>query len=328
MMKSNDLESIIDVIQNNDRFLVSSHINPDGDNIGSVLALKIFLEQLGKKVEVVLDDQVPDCFSFLPFSQDIQEYSSELEIEFDVLFTLDSGDWGRISDVANLVEDQVIVNIDHHADNTLYGDYNLVTDAAATGELIYQFITKLDKTQLNHDLATVIATALITDTGSFRYSNTRPETHQIMADLLDFDVDVNYITRQIFENNTYQSLMLRAKVLETLEVDETGEIAWIKIPEKFLEEVDATWEDAEGIVGYPRSLQGVEVAVLLKEYEPDGIKVSLRSNQYFPVDKVAHQFDGGGHARAAGCLLECGLEEAEQRVIETVKKEMKNYKEE
>ncbi|WP_204700106.1 DHH family phosphoesterase [Halanaerobacter jeridensis] len=325
MNKNNDLDSIINIIENNDRFLVTSHVNPDGDNIGSILALKIFLEQLGKKVEVVLDDEVPDCFSFLSYSQDIKEYNPELEIDFDVLFTLDSGDWERISDVADLVDKQVIVNIDHHADNTLYGDYNLVTDAAATAELIYQLIIELDKSKLNQDLATAIATALITDTGSFRYSNTRPETHQIMADLLDFDVDVNYITRQIFENNTYQSLMLKAKVLETLEVDETAKIAWVKIPEHFLEEVGATWEDAEGIVGYPRSLQGVEVAVLFKEYRPQEIKVSLRSNEYFAVDKVAHQFDGGGHAKAAGCLLECGLEEAEEKVIEAVKEEIRKY---
>ena len=324
MMKSNDLNSIIDLIKNNDRFLVTSHVNPDGDNIGSILALKIFLEQLGKKVEAVLVDQVPNCFSFLPQSQEIKQYDEDLIVDFDILFALDSGDEGRIGDVAKLLDEQAVINVDHHADNTLYGDYNLVTDAAATTELIYQLIASFDKRQLNQELATAIATGLITDTGSFRYSNTNPETHQIMADLLQFDIDVDYISRQIFENNTYQSLKLKAKVLETLEVDETGKVAWVKIPQQFLEDVDATWEDAEGIVGYPRSLQGVEVAALFKEYEADQIKVSLRSNQYFAVDEVAHKFEGGGHAKAAGCLLECDLQEAEKQVIKSIKEKLEN----
>ena len=325
MAKCNDLNSIIELVKDNEKFLISSHVNPDGDNIGSVVALKIFLEQLGKQVEAVIDDGVPDCFSFLSYSEDIKEYSSELEVDFDLIITLDSGAWERIGDVADLVDDEIVVNIDHHADNTLYGDYNLVTDAAATAAVVYQLILNLDKSQLNQELATAIATGLITDTGSFRYSNTRPQTHEVMAELLKFDVDTNYITRQVFENNSYQSLMLKAKVLDTLEVDETGQIAWVKIPEEFLEEVNATWEDAEGIVSYPRSLKGVEVAVLFKEYGPQEIKVSLRSNQYFPVNQVAHQFDGGGHAKAAGCLLESALEEAEKEVIEVVKEELKRY---
>ena len=322
MMKNKDFNSIIDLIENNDSFLISSHVNPDGDNIGSILALKIFLEQLGKKVEVVLDDQVPSCFSFLPQSQEIKQYDENLVVDFDVLFALDAGDKERIADVAQLLDKQAIVNIDHHADNTLYGDYNLVSDAAATAELIYQIIVELDKTKLNQNIATTIATALVTDTGSFRYSNTTSETHQIMAELLKFDIDVNYISRQIFENNTYQSLKLRAKVLETLEIDETGEIAWLEISQQSLDEVNATWEDAEGIVSYPRSLQGVEVAVLFKEYKENEIKVSLRSNQYFAVDEVAHKFDGGGHAKAAGCLLESKLEEAEKQVIKAIKERL------
>lgn len=325
MKTDKDFAAIIDAIKNNDKFLITSHLNPDGDNIGSILALKMFLEQLGKRVEAVLVDKVPDCFTFLAQSQEIKEYSPELKLDFDLLFTLDAGDWERIGKVSNLVDEEMIINLDHHADNTLYGDYNLVTEAAATAELVYQLIVEIDKTKLNTDIAKAIATALITDTGSFRYENTRPKTHEIMADLLNFEIDVNYITRQIFENNTYQSLMLKAKVLETLTVDQDSELAWLKIPQQFLAEVDAEWEDAEGLVGYPRSLKGVEVAVIFKEYKSDEIKVSLRSNHYFPVDKVAHHFNGGGHARAAGCLLETNLAKAEEKVINKLQAELEEY---
>ena len=322
MTKKSNFNEIIKVIKKYDNFLITSHVNPDGDNIGSSLALKIFLEQLGKEATLVLDDQVPSCFSFLPQAEEIKEYSPELNVDFEVLFTLDSGDYDRIGDVANLIDDQIIVNIDHHVDNTLYGNYNLVTEAAATGELIYQLIEKVDKSYLNHQLAITIATALVTDTGSFKYSNTTAQTHEIMAELLSYDIDVNNIIRHIFENNTYQGLMLRAKVLEGLEVDETGKVAWVKISQDVLEETNATWEDAEGMVSYPRSLEGVEVAVLFKEQEEDEIKVSLRSNEYFPVNEVAHQFDGGGHSRAAGCLIKSNLKAAEEKLIKAVKEKI------
>jgi phosphoesterase RecJ-like protein len=322
MKETNDLNNIINLVQQHDKFLVTSHVSPDGDNIGSSLALKIFLEQLGNEVEVIIDDEIPSCFSFLAQSETIKEYTPGLKADFDILFALDSGDFERIGAVSNLLEEQEVVNIDHHADNTLYGDYNLVNDVAATGELIYELITSVDKSSLNQEAATAIATALITDTGSFRYSNTTARTHQIMAELLSYDLDVNYIVRQIFENNTYQSLMLKAEVLENLKVDATGQIAWVKLSQQMIDKANATWEDAEGLISYPRSLAGVEVAVLFKEKSESEIKVSLRSNEYFPVDEIAHQFGGGGHSKAAGCLLNYNLELAEEKIIAAIKEEL------
>ncbi|MGM0500958.1 MAG: DHH family phosphoesterase [Bacillota bacterium] len=326
MSHKDDFKDIVKLLKEYDEFLVTSHVNPDGDNIGSSLAFKIFLEQLGKEVEVVIDDKVPDCFSFLPQVHEIKRYNPDLDLEFDALIVLDSGDKGRINNVANLVEQQKIINIDHHADNTLFGDYNLVRDVAATGELVYQLINNIAEASFNQAVATAIATALITDTGSFRYSNTTAQTHQIMAELLSYDIDVNYIMRQIFENNSYQSILLRAKVLEDLKLDKTGKISWVKISQEILEKTNATWEDAEGIVSYPRSIKGVEVAVLFKEHAADKVKVSLRSNEYFPVDEIAHQFDGGGHSKAAGCLIETDLVTAEERVITAVSEKMMELK--
>ncbi|GAB6098848.1 bifunctional oligoribonuclease/PAP phosphatase NrnA [Halanaerocella petrolearia] len=323
-MKNNSLTEISNFILDQDKFLLTSHVGPDGDNIGSVIALKLALEQLGKEVEVVIGDSIPDCFSFLPTIDQIQEYDSDLKLKFDAVCVLDCGSWDRVGEVEEIVSDEIIVNIDHHGDNTYFGDYNLAKDAAATAEIIYQLIQEL-KVKLNHDLATALATALLTDTGSFRYSNTTAMTHQIMAELLDYDIDTSYIARQVFGTNSYQNLKLRGQVLQNLKTDNSGQIAWLKISQALLDKVGATLDDTEGLVGYPRSLEGVEVGVLFKEDTSKGIKVSLRSNSYLPVNEVAHQFDGGGHPRAAGCLIEDSLEQAEEKVVSALKEALAQY---
>ncbi|GAB6137608.1 DHH family phosphoesterase [Halanaerobaculum tunisiense] len=315
MKQNNSLAEIIQFIKEEDSFLLTSHIGPDGDNLGSTLALKLILEQIGKEVQVVLADTIPDCFSFLPAIDQIVEYSPALDFDYDVVCILDASNQDRVGAVAELIAGQPVINLDHHQDNTYFGDYNLVQEVAATAEIVYQLVTAMSQVNLTPALAQALATGLLTDTGSFRYANTTAQTHQIMADLLKYEVDTSYIARKVFGTNSYESLKLRGAVLQNLQTDQTGQIAWLKVDQELLEETGATWDDTEGLVGYPRSLAGAEVGVLFKEQAPEEIKVSLRSNTFLPVNQVAHQFSGGGHPRAAGCLLEVSLEEAETKVI-------------
>ncbi|AGB40678.1 exopolyphosphatase-like enzyme [Halobacteroides halobius DSM 5150] len=324
-MKNDTIAEIKELILDYDKFLVTGHIGPDGDSIGSILALKLALEQLGKVVEVVIADELPDCFSFLSSSTSIKEYDTELEVDFDLVFVLDCGTWDRIAEVEELVDEQIIVNLDHHSDNTYFGDYNFVKEVAATAELIYHLIEVTPQLDLNQDIATAIITALITDTGSFRYSNTTSRTHQIAAQLLEYDVDTAYISRQIFGTNSYENLKLRGQLLRNLQVDKSGKIAWMKISQELLDDVGTTLDDTAGIVNYPRSLEGAEVGLLFKEQASQEIKVSLRSNSYLPVNEVAHKFGGGGHARAAGCLIEDTLEQAEEKIITALAKALEKY---
>ncbi len=315
---NNSLTEIIDLINQHDDFLITSHVSPDGDNLGSVIALDLFLKQLGKRRTLVIDDTLPSSFSYLSNFNQIKSYHEGLEADFEVAFVLDCSDLGRIGDVKNLINNEEVINIDHHNDNPYYGSYNLVKNTAATAVLIYDLI-KAYQGEITLDIATSLATALITDTGSFCYSNTSAKTHYIMAELMETGINTAKICKELLATHSYENLLLRGQVLNNLKVDPSGKVAWIKVAQKMLADIGATLDDTEGIVDYPRSLAGVEVAVLFKEVEDEIVRVSLRSNEYFPVDKVAHQFNGGGHPRAAGCTIEGSLVEAEFQVINAIK---------
>jgi phosphoesterase RecJ-like protein len=321
-MSLKKINEIINLIRKNNKFLITSHVSPDGDNLGSVTALKLALEQMGKKAVIIIDDTLPSSFSFLPDIDKIISYESDMEVDFDLCFILDCSDFKRIARVEELLADKTIINIDHHGDNPSFGDYNLLGDVAATAELVYQLISEIEEIKMDKEIATAIATGLITDTGSFRYSNTTAQTHQIMADLLTYNVNTAKICKEVFDTYSYASLKLKGKVLENLKVDDSGKVAWIEVSQDLLKDTGSTLEDADGLVDYPRSLAGVEIGVLFKEVEDGTVRVSLRSNYYFSVDKIAHQFGGGGHAKAAGCTINDTLIKAEDAVISTIKKEL------
>lgn len=324
-MKNSSLAEIKSGLLKAEKIMVTSHVSPDGDSIGSVLAVKFILDQLEKKNRIVLADGVPNCFSFLPAVEIVEEYSNEMEIDCDTAVVVDCGDRERMGQVNKLVEEVAIINLDHHLDNTYFGEYNLVQEAAATGEILYQLIEKLPDVEITDNLAWTLATAIITDTGFFKYSNTSSQTHRIMAELLNYDLDPTYINQKIFGTNSYAALLLRGTALDTLEVTPSGKVAWMKVSQQMLEESGATMEDTEGLVGYPRSLKGVEVGALFKEQASGEVKVSLRSNQYFPVNEVAHEFGGGGHPRAAGCLIKESLPTVQKQVVNRLEEEITTY---
>ncbi|WP_245579409.1 DHH family phosphoesterase [Halonatronum saccharophilum] len=315
---SNKFEEIIKVIKEKDSFLITSHVGPDGDSLGSSLGLKLILESLGKKGIVVIDDLIPKTFSFLPDIDKVLRYEEGMELEFDAAFILDAGDIKRVGEVEGLIGDKVMVNIDHHGDNPSFGDYNLVEEAAATAQLIYDLIEEIGGVKVNNNIATALATGLITDTGSFKYANTTAKTHRIMGQLLEYDVDTAKICKEVFDTHSYEELMLRAKALDSMEINRDLKVAWLKISQSLLEEAGAKLDDTGGLVNYPRSLEGIEVALIFKEVEETLVRVSLRSNEYFPVDQLAHKFGGGGHPRAAGCSIEESLEEAQKLMIKAI----------
>ncbi|MCK8816480.1 bifunctional oligoribonuclease/PAP phosphatase NrnA [Natroniella sulfidigena] len=317
-----EVSALVRPIKDAKSILLTGHVSPDGDNLGSMLALKLMVEQLGKKVTIVIDDSIPDCFSFLAGIDEIKEYEADLTVDVDLTIVVDSSNLERIARVEELIKEEPIINIDHHSDNNSFGDYNLVADVAATVELIYALQEKMEEVELTFEIATALATGLITDTGSFRYSNTSSMTHQIMAELLNYGVDPSLIAKEVLETNSYQNLILRGKVLQNLQVDTTGKIAWLKVSQEMLEEIGADLEDTTGLVNYPRTLKGAEVGILFKEIEQEEIRVGLRSNNYLQVNQVAHLFDGGGHPRAAGCTINLKLDEAEEQLINAVKEQL------
>ncbi len=311
-----DLAAFYELVEKNKSFMIASHVAPDGDSIGSVLALTLALQKIGKKAVPVINDDIPEKYKFLPGSDLIVK---ETSANYDVLIALDCGDIERLGFDKQLKEyGAIVVNIDHHKSNSYFGDLNLVdSNASSVGEMIYQLLD--GKVQIDYDIALNIYTSIITDTGSIRYSNTTPLSLKILAKLVDKGIRPDYVSRQVFERRSLASIKLLKSALSTLEILADGKIASLLITQDMLKVAQANEEDTNGIINYAREIDGVEVAVLFKENEDSLIKVGLRSNEKVDVSKIAAKFNGGGHPRAAGCQLRLPLKETQEIVLNAVK---------
>lgn len=314
-----DVTAFYDIIENNNSFMITSHIAPDGDSIGSVLAMTLALLKTGKKAVPVITDDIPKKYKFLPGSNFIIKETPD---KYDVIIALDSGDIERLGFNKKLNEyGGIILNIDHHKSNTYFGDLNIVdNNASSVGETIYRLLD--GKIEIDYDIALNLFTSIITDTGSIRYSNTTPLSLKILAELVDKGVKPDYVSRQVFERRSLNSLALLKAVLDTLEISTDGKMASIYITKDMMEVTGAMEEDTDGIINYAREIEGVEVAMLFKENEESLIKVGFRSNEWVDVGKIAEEFDGGGHLRAAGCNIELPLGKTREIVLNTVKMHM------
>lgn len=290
-----------------------SHIQPDGDAIGSILALGLALIKNGHSVQILNPDGVPQIYTFLPGCDLVR--SCFLHVP-DTVILLDCSDVDRIGSMkCSISKAKTVINIDHHISNSFFGKINLVdTNASATGEIAYKLIKTLG-IEIDSEIASSLYTAIVTDTGSFQFQNTTSETHMIAADLLAYGTDLGVIRNNLWESTPLDSIRLATEILKTLELDESNRIAWVSVPYSIFQSFGATTEHVEGIVNYPKSIRGVEIGIIFKEIEPNIVKVGLRSKSIVDVNKVAQVFGGGGHKRAAGCTIEGTLEDAKRRVI-------------
>ncbi|MGE5675183.1 MAG: DHH family phosphoesterase [Mycobacterium leprae] len=321
--KEIDLVGAARLIWESQSTLFFLHVSPDGDSIGGTLAMVRALQKAGKRAVAVGVDPVPRIFHFLPGWDTLFTPWQEVEGDWDLACFLDCGDLERIGDAMPLVARcKHNLNVDHHSTNTGYGEYNYLDfKAAAVGELAYRLLRQMDL-PLDQEIATCLYTALVTDTGSFKYDSTAPSTHRIAAELIELGVKPYEVASAVFENEAPGRLALLGHALRTLQIDETGRIAWLHVTRAMLEEVGAGDEDVEGLVNYARSVTGVEVGLIFRE-TPEGIvRVGLRSRRQVDVGRIAKQFGGGGHARAAGCGMDCPLHEAKERILSVVKAEL------
>jgi len=312
-----DFSVLHNVLANYNSFVLTSHIMPDGDSIGSVLAMTLALQKAGKNAVAVVRDEVPHKYIFLPRAGDIKRH---FDGKCDCIISLDCGDEERLGFDRPLKDyGSIVVNIDHHKSNTHFGDINIIdSNASSVGEIIYHIIKELQVLDL--DIAMSLYASIITDTGSIRYSNSTPSALRILAELVEIGVKPDFISRQVFEKRSIASVNLIKMALNTLEVSNDGMLASIFITKEIMDKSGAKEEDTDGIINYAREIVGVEVAVLFKEKEERLIKVGLRSNDWVDVSKIAEEFGGGGHARASGCTLKVPLNEAQEHVLNSVKK--------
>lgn len=296
-------ERVVDLIENASSFVVAAHVSPDGDAVGASLAMGLLLDQLGKDVLVYNRDDIPYNFAFLPGTH---LWRSDLNggERPDVTVVLDCAEPQRVGDEfpAYGWGDEVIV-IDHH--KTWNPDFATVylrdVDAAATGELVYELVCRLGK--LSPEIAECTYCSLVTDTGSFRYSNTSQRTFTIAGELVAAGVDPWHITSHVYESQPLARLNLLSQVLETLTLSDDGRLAFLRVEASMLADTGATYEMIDGFINYARSIRGVEVATQLKQADADRWNVSFRSRGSVDVSRLASKFGGGGHHNAAGCEM-------------------------
>ncbi len=311
---NNVISKAIDMIKTIEKISIVSHISPDGDNVGSILAMGLALRKLGKTVNIIKTDEIPRDYLFLPQVETIMDYDRE---DIELLIVLDCSDIDRLGELKDLVsKSKNTINIDHHVSNTAFADYNIVdSKAAATGELVYLFLNQMG-IEIDEEIATCIYTAISTDTGSFMYESVTDNTHEIAADLLRKGIDKNNIVLNLYQSRSMERTNLFIDCLSTFKIYHENKIATVKVTQDMLRLSNALMEDTEGIISFVKDTKGVEVACLLKEYLDGSIKISLRSKEYVDVAKICSEFNGGGHIRAAGCSIKDNIESAEKLIVE------------
>ncbi len=312
---------VVRLIKSKKSFLLTTHVNPDGDGLGAESALYLALKKLGKKVQVVNHDLLPKRFEYLGFCQAYR--ASDSIPAHEVCFVLDAGGFGRIRDDVKREEFATLVNVDHHFSNDHYGDFNLVLPkAAATGEVVYYLIKALG-VKINKEIAESVYTSLVTDTGGFRYSNTTPEVLRLAAELVDAGADAQKVSEQIFAGISKEAMELVRVSLGKIQIYADGSIASMTLTQADLRKSGASDEDTDNLINYVRKLDTVKVAIFLKE-RPDGqIKLSLRSRTDINVSLIAGKFNGGGHAYAAGAVMSGPMDQALQEVLQAAQEALK-----
>lgn len=309
----NSLEAAGQFMHADERYLIVSHVNPDGDTTSSALACALMLDQLGKTYVIVNEGETPAKFGYLPRFSHICNLQKEAVAEsFSRIIAVDAADSPRMGNVRHLfTEDAKILNIDHHPTNDLFGNINVIrTDAAATAEIMYE-LAQANGFEINADLATCIYTGLLTDTGGFRYSNTSPNVLKIASELLQFGLKPGELAERCLEETTLEHIFLLRRSLQSLKITHQKQVASLKVTREDLLQTGATSEDAGGFVNHCRNIEGVEVGLFFFETESGHVKVSFRSRSRVDVARIAKELGGGGHARAAGCTLRTSMNEAE-----------------
>lgn len=312
------LTSFHSLILEKQRFLVVAHASPDGDAIGSSLALGLLLREQGKEVVIYNQDEVPYNFQFLPGAETIENEVGEGQ-SFDVTVLLDCAEPSRIGDrFPEHGWGETIVVVDHHKTwNADFADlYVRDVSAAATGEILFRLASLFGV--ISEEVAKSLYCCLMTDTGSFRYSNTTRTAFRIAGELVERGVDPWDMTSQIYENQPLNRLELLSSVLETLSVSSCGRLAFLRIEEDMLEGIDAQGDLTDGFINYARSIRGVEVATQLRQAGENRWRISFRSRGKVDVSVLAERFGGGGHHNAAGCTIEASSEAVELMLSEAL----------
>jgi len=322
-MQTNKIKQIMRLLKDksNKTILISSHQNMEGDAIGSQLALANLVRRLGKKPLLFSPDTVPAIYRFMQGAKDINKSQKGKKIQYDLACFVDCTGFDRIGPLKESLDfSKPIINIDHHVSNTRFGTIDWIsTDISCSGVQVY-YLFKESGIPIDKNAALCIYVAMVTDTGSFRYSNTTAQTHRIAAEMLDKGVDPTQTYRLVYEQAHRTRLTMLTAVLSTLNTTKDEKIAWVRITKAALKKHKRGEEGTDDCINFPRSIKGVKIAMAFREIGKNTTKVSFRSNEGVDVCKLAKVFDGGGHPSASGCTIKKNISEAEKAVVSTAKK--------
>lgn len=315
------MKKIAKKLKKSDNIAIFVHANPDGDAIGSIVAFSAALINMGKRVDVFVENK-PEYLAFvIEDASWIKMYNDmELEKKYDLCVVLDCGDKERMGDAVKIFDNaKSTIEIDHHKTNDKFADLSYVdATASATGEIVFELL-KVIKVKFTKQIAEALYIAIISDTGMFKHQNTTPKTFEIASKLLKYGVDTSKITHKLFNENSFERTKCLGDVLNTLDLYLNGRVGILYLTQDMMQKYALKETELDGFVEFARNIKGVEIGIFIKQKTETEYKVSLRANSDFDVSKIAEKFEGGGHRAAAGCKFDNkSIEEIKQQLLEEI----------
>jgi phosphoesterase RecJ-like protein len=309
------MKKIINHLKNSSHIIIASHTNPDGDAIGSLIAMGLALEAMNKNITLYNESSIPSAYRFLPSVERIVRQIKETNT-YDTAIILDCADFQRIGKISSVISKiPVIINIDHHITNTGFGNFNLIdTSACAAAEIIYNLLKEMAFPITNSAIATSIYTGILTDTGSFRFSNTNKSAFAICEKMVEAGVDPYNVARHIYGRYSLGQIKLLNLALESIEISDNGKMSMMILTKNMFDETGTRHEDSNGLINYAKSIENIKIAALIHELSHN-YHVSLRSDGTVDVAAIAGSFGGGGHYRAAGFNIESTLSDIKTQML-------------
>ena len=313
-----DIPGAVKLISSWDNILILTHISPDGDTLGSAIALCHLFKHFGKNVNILNSEPIPSKYSFLYDNITLDKFIPEHIIAIDI------ANLQLLGNKLSVYGDMIDLAIDHHISNTLYAKHSLLfPQASAVGEIIFDLFENLN-VPLNKNSAAALYTAISTDTGCFKYSNTTSKTHEITSKLLEHNFDFSTINYNMFDLKSVAQLKLEQMSLDSLELFFDGKCALIYVTKEMFQKSGASEDSTDGLANIPRQVEGLDIGITIKEKDTSAYKVSIRTNEKVNASKVCNIFGGGGHKCAAGCFISDSLKNVKTKLLDAVKSELDN----
>ena len=319
-------KTVLNTIRRHRKFLVTTHYNPDADAVSSALAMAMFLKSKAKQVHVLNEDACPQWLKFLPGTPVFKKASDKAQVDYEAAIVLDCGDLKRVGSVKKFIQEgKPLINIDHHVTNDSFGSINVVqSKASSTCEIIFDLF-KAAKYPLNKNLALLLYAGIMTDTGSFRFENTSAHSHAVAEKLMAFKFSAARVYDRLYVGIPVANMKMFTDVIHRAKLLDGNRVYCVSLSKGVVDRFSKSFDLKEKLFTFLRSIEGIEVVVILTELNPKEVRVNLRSQNNFDVASLAQKFDGGGHKKAAGCKIYEPLPQAQKIICRAIHELLSGY---